>query len=69
MRRVMCDHLEGLRDEGPPHGGLDVLVDFLDPSAGFFLGYQLDAWQNSSIGTLGQAFCSSAPANTSKYVV
>ena len=69
MLRVVGDHLERLWDEGPPHGGFDVLVDFLNLSAGFFLGYQLDAWQNSSIGTLGQAFCSSAPANTSKYVV
>ena len=45
MRRVMGNHLEGLWDERPPHGRLYVLVDLLDPSAGFVLGYQLDAWQ------------------------
>ena len=43
----MGNHLEGFRDEGPPHGDLDVLIDFLDPSTGFVLGYQLDAWQKS----------------------
>ena len=69
MRRVMGNHLEGFRDEGPPHGGLDVLIDFLDPSAGFVLGYQLDARQNSSRKTLGGTLCSGAPANTFKNVV
>ena len=69
MRRVMGNHLEGFRDEGPPHGDLDVLIDFLDPSAGFVLGYQLDAWQNSSRRTLGGTLCSGPPANTFLNVV
>ena len=69
MRRVMGDHLEGLRDEGPPHGGLYVLVDLLDPSAGFVLGYQLYAWQNSSRRSLGRALCSSLLANEFNNVV
>ena len=69
MRRVMGDHLEGFRDEGPPHGGLDVLIDFLDSSAGFFLGYQLDAWQNSSRRSLGRALYSSLLANEFNNVV
>ena len=69
MRRVMGNHLEGFRDEGPPHGGLDVLIDFLDPSAGFVLGYQLDAWQNSSKRTLGETWRSGLPTNRFKYVV
>ena len=65
----MGNHLEGLRDEGPPHGGLDVLIDLLDPPAGFFFGYQLDAWQNSSRRTLGRALCSSLLANEFNNVV
>ena len=69
MRRVMGDHLEGFGDEGPPHGGLYVLIDLLDPSAGFVLGYQLDAWQNSSRRSLGRALCSSLLANEFNNVV
>ena len=69
MRRVMGNHLEGFRDERPSHGGLDVLIDFLDPSAGFVLGYQLDAWQNSSRRSLGRALCSSLLANEFNNVV
>ena len=65
----MGNHLEGLRDEGPPHGGLDVLIDLFDPPAGFFLGYQLDARQNSSTRTLGRALCSGPPADTFRNVV
>ena len=51
MRRVMGDHLECLGYERPPHSGLDVLIDFLDSSAGFFLSDQLYAWQDSSMMT------------------
>jgi len=69
MRRVMGDHLEGFWDERPPHGRLYVLVDFPDPSAGFVLGYQLDAWQNSSRRSLGRAFGSSLLANEFNNVV
>jgi len=65
----MGNHLEGFRDERPSHGGLDVFIDFLYHSAGFVLGYQLDAWQNSSKRTLGETLRSDPPANRFKNVV
>ena len=65
----MGDHLEGLRNERPPHGGLDILIDLFDSSAGFFLGDQLDAWQDSSGGTPDNGIHLAFPPKTSREVV